>query len=180
MRIYSWQELNLWRYLTFRSFSDDSDTDDNQFKSLLPVFPIIFIETKMFQSSALHRITLIELTRMRGFWSDFQYHNPRFWFLDQNYFEKVQTIENILLLRYSDYFDLWWGGTLDEQPFLLATLVALHLTPVSESVSQWAEFQTSVASRLASLLRRQVIFGPEKLGSVHFNARKCNVLLILI
>ena len=27
----------------------------------------------------------------------------------------------------------------------LATLVALHLTPVSESVSEWAEFRTSVA-----------------------------------
>ena len=34
----------------------------------------------------------------------------------------------------------------------LATLVALHFTPVSKSVSEWAEFQTSVASRLASLL----------------------------
>ena len=34
----------------------------------------------------------------------------------------------------------------------LATLVALHLTPVSESVIRWAEFRTSVASRLASLL----------------------------
>ena len=33
----------------------------------------------------------------------------------------------------------------------LATLVALHFTPVSKSVSQWAEFRTSVASRLASL-----------------------------
>ena len=33
----------------------------------------------------------------------------------------------------------------------LATLVALHFTPVSESVSQWAEFRTSVAPRLASL-----------------------------
>ena len=31
--------------------------------------------------------------------------------------------------------------------FLLATLVALHFTPVSK----WAEFRTSVASRLASL-----------------------------
>ena len=40
------------------------------------------------------------------------------------------------------------------RPFL-ATLVALHFTPVSKSVSQsvikWAEFRTSVASRLASL-----------------------------
>ena len=36
----------------------------------------------------------------------------------------------------------------------LATLVALHFTPVSEWVSKWAEFRTSVASRLASLLRR--------------------------
>ena len=35
--------------------------------------------------------------------------------------------------------------------FFLATLVALHLNPVSESVSRWAEFRTSVASRLASL-----------------------------
>ena len=33
----------------------------------------------------------------------------------------------------------------------LATLVALHFTPVSESVSGSAEFRTSVASRLASL-----------------------------
>ena len=33
----------------------------------------------------------------------------------------------------------------------LSTLVALHFTPVSESVSQWAEFRTSIASRLASL-----------------------------
>ena len=29
-------------------------------------------------------------------------------------------------------------------------------------------------------LGRQVMFGLEKLGSVHFNARKCYVLLILI
>ena len=36
----------------------------------------------------------------------------------------------------------------------LAALVALHFTPVSESVSQWAEFRTSVAPRLASLLLR--------------------------
>ena len=34
----------------------------------------------------------------------------------------------------------------------LATLVALHFTPVSKWVSGWAEFRTSVASRLASLL----------------------------
>ena len=34
----------------------------------------------------------------------------------------------------------------------LATLVALHFTPVSESVSGSAEFRTSVAPRLASLL----------------------------
>ena len=33
----------------------------------------------------------------------------------------------------------------------LATLVALHFTPVSKWVSKWAEFRTSVASRLASL-----------------------------
>ena len=33
----------------------------------------------------------------------------------------------------------------------LATLVALHLTPVSKSVSRWA-VSTSVASSLASLL----------------------------
>ena len=33
----------------------------------------------------------------------------------------------------------------------LATLVALHFTPVSEWVSKWAEFRTSVVSRLASL-----------------------------
>ena len=33
----------------------------------------------------------------------------------------------------------------------LATLVALHFTPVSESVSGSAEFRTSVAPRLASL-----------------------------
>ena len=37
-------------------------------------------------------------------------------------------------------------------PFL-ATLVALHFTPVSEWVSKWAEFRTSVASRLASLFQ---------------------------
>ena len=37
-------------------------------------------------------------------------------------------------------------------PSFLATLVALHFTPVSESLSQWAEFRTSVAPRLASLL----------------------------
>ena len=37
-------------------------------------------------------------------------------------------------------------------PFF-ATLVALHFTPVSESVSQWAEFRTSVASRLVSLFQ---------------------------
>ena len=36
------------------------------------------------------------------------------------------------------------------KPFL-ATLVALHFNPVSESVSHWAEFRTSVASRLVSL-----------------------------
>ena len=34
----------------------------------------------------------------------------------------------------------------------LATLVALHFTLVSKWVSGWAEFRTSVASRLASLL----------------------------
>ena len=33
----------------------------------------------------------------------------------------------------------------------LATLVALHFTPVSKWVSESAEFRTSVASRLASL-----------------------------
>ena len=33
----------------------------------------------------------------------------------------------------------------------LATLVALHFTPVSRSVGRSAEFRTSVASRLASL-----------------------------
>ena len=33
----------------------------------------------------------------------------------------------------------------------LATLVALHFTPVSKSVSQWVVVSTSVASRLASL-----------------------------
>ena len=33
-----------------------------------------------------------------------------------------------------------------------STLVALHFTPVSEWVSEWAEFRTSVALRLASLL----------------------------
>ena len=38
----------------------------------------------------------------------------------------------------------------------LATLVALHFTPVSESVSEWAEFRTSVASRLASLFHLSV------------------------
>ena len=37
------------------------------------------------------------------------------------------------------------------QEHFLATLVALHFTPVSEWVSRWAEFRTSVASRLASL-----------------------------
>ena len=34
------------------------------------------------------------------------------------------------------------------QRTFLATLVALHFTPVSESVSKWAEFRTSVAPRL--------------------------------
>ena len=34
---------------------------------------------------------------------------------------------------------------------ILATLVAQHFTPVSEWVSGWAEFRTTVASRLASL-----------------------------
>ena len=29
--------------------------------------------------------------------------------------------------------------------WFLATLVALHFTPVSESLSRWAEFRTSVA-----------------------------------
>ena len=33
----------------------------------------------------------------------------------------------------------------------LATLVALHFTPVSHSLGQWVVFGTSVASRLASL-----------------------------
>ena len=32
-----------------------------------------------------------------------------------------------------------------------AMLVALHFNPVSKKVSKWAEFWTSVASRLASL-----------------------------
>ena len=36
-------------------------------------------------------------------------------------------------------------------PIFLATLVALHFTPVSKSVGGSAEFRTSVASRLASL-----------------------------
>ena len=35
----------------------------------------------------------------------------------------------------------------------LATLVALHFTPVSKWLSEWAEFRTSVASRLASLFQ---------------------------
>ena len=35
--------------------------------------------------------------------------------------------------------------------FFLATLVALHFTPVSKWLSGWAEFRTSVAPRLASL-----------------------------
>ena len=39
-----------------------------------------------------------------------------------------------------------------DKVLFLATLVALHFTPVSESVSGSAEFRTSVASRLASLL----------------------------
>ena len=34
-----------------------------------------------------------------------------------------------------------------------ASSLALHFTPVSESLSQWAEFRTSVAPRLASLLQ---------------------------
>ena len=33
----------------------------------------------------------------------------------------------------------------------LATLVVLHFTPISQSVTRWAEFLTSVVSRLASL-----------------------------
>ena len=52
----------------------------------------------------------------------------------------------------------WWVSWSLSAPFLycialsfLATLVALHFTPVSEWVSGWAEFRTSVASRLASL-----------------------------
>ena len=40
----------------------------------------------------------------------------------------------------------------------LAALVALHLTPVSEWVSEWAEFQTSIATRLASLLNLNPIY----------------------
>ena len=40
----------------------------------------------------------------------------------------------------------------DGRTLFLATLVALHFTPVSKSVSQSAEFRTSVASRLSSLL----------------------------
>ena len=38
----------------------------------------------------------------------------------------------------------------------LATLVAPHLTPVSKRVSKWAEFRTSVATRLASLFKRSL------------------------
>ena len=40
----------------------------------------------------------------------------------------------------------------------LATLVALHFTPVSESVSGSAEFRTSVASRLASLFQYIILY----------------------
>ena len=39
----------------------------------------------------------------------------------------------------------------------LATLVALYFTPVSEWVSRWAESRTSLASRLASLLKEKTI-----------------------
>ena len=46
----------------------------------------------------------------------------------------------------------------DNECQFLATLVALHLTPVSESVSEWAEFRTSVASRLASLFSAKFEF----------------------
>ena len=39
------------------------------------------------------------------------------------------------------------------KPFL-ATLVALHFTPVSESLSRWAEFRTSVAWSLRACFQR--------------------------
>ena len=39
---------------------------------------------------------------------------------------------------------------------LLATLVALHFTPVSESLSRWAEFRTSVAWSLQACFLQNV------------------------
>ena len=54
---------------------------------------------------------------------------------------------NTALLNYAEKLDSFLLTFL-----FLATLVALHFTPVSESVSGSAEFRTSVAPRLASLL----------------------------
>ena len=42
-----------------------------------------------------------------------------------------------------------------EKGYFLATLVALHFTPVSESLSRWAEFRTSVAWSLRACFQGQ-------------------------
>ena len=54
--------------------------------------------------------------------------------------------------------------------FLLATLVVLHSTPLSRSLTR-TEFWTSVASRLASLLLSQVVKLFTPFHSFHIGGR---------
>ena len=65
---------------------------------------------------------------------------------------KVSTNEDLVCTQRAKFISGIYKLSLNQCTSFLATLVALHFTPVSESLSQWAEFRTSVAPRLASLL----------------------------
>ena len=72
---------------------------------------------------------------------------------------KLTTEHNISNIGYKMQFEYLWFCLYKyhchRESFISYILVALHCKPLSRSVGEWAELQTSVALRLASLLRRE-------------------------